>query len=313
MLFGETFLVTGATGRLGCALVPRLEELGATVLPLVCEGYPDKPKRVRWVAKSEPIIIRDEADLTRLPACNYVINLHWQVDRKLPFSKQVLYEFGNNIHQLAFLWDWLSEKGLERFVNVSSVKIFSRLNRNPISAETEPRPLTPYGIAKVTAEKFFDARFDGSFPVVHLRLCSVASCGEHPSQLMSQLCVSALENRRIRINTGHLVYVVHIDEAIDLMINAALNGRRGRYIVTPEGMKAEDMARTFEAVSGMKLDVEYLDLAPGVEDPVFVSDREALWDSWTRCTSIELMIQKIIRESSGREQYGPLTNIECRR
>ena len=109
MLFGETFLVTGATGRLGSALVVRLEELGATVLPIVCEGYPDKPKRVRWVAKSEPIIIRNEADLKRLPASSYVINLHWQVDRRLPFSDQLLYELGTNIHHLAFLWDSLSK------------------------------------------------------------------------------------------------------------------------------------------------------------------------------------------------------------
>ena len=66
MLSGKTFLVTGATGRLGCELVSRLEELGANVAPLILDGYPHKPKRVQWKAKIHPIPISDANDLDKL-------------------------------------------------------------------------------------------------------------------------------------------------------------------------------------------------------------------------------------------------------
>jgi nucleoside-diphosphate-sugar epimerase len=286
MLSGKTFLITGATGRLGCALVSRLENVGAKILPLVCDGYPVRPKRVKWEARTESILLHEAACLQRLPAFDYVVNLHWQVDRQLLFSEQVQYELETNIHRLAFLWSWLSQQQVKRFVNISSIKIFSSLNQNPISSDTEPYPLSPYGIAKVTAEKFFDARFNKLFPVVHLRLCSVASRGEHPSQLMSQLRGSAFENRRIQINQGHLVYLIYVEEAVDLIINAALKGQKRRYLLTPEGVRVEDVAREFEEVSGRKLNVDFIDLAPGVEDPMFTSNINELRDVWTRRFSV---------------------------
>ena len=77
MLSGKTFLITGATGRLGRDTVMRLETLGATVLPLVLHGYPHKPKRVEWLAKSEPIIVSRAEDLNDLDVPDYVINFHW--------------------------------------------------------------------------------------------------------------------------------------------------------------------------------------------------------------------------------------------
>ncbi len=109
MLSGKTFLITGATGRLGCDTVARLEELGATVLPLVLAGYPVKPKRIQWTAKSDPIIINDAHDLTKLQTPDYVINFHWLVERTLPYPKQLLYELDCNIHRIAFLWEWLTD------------------------------------------------------------------------------------------------------------------------------------------------------------------------------------------------------------
>ena len=45
MLSGSTFLITGATGRLGAELTRRIEELGGGVIPLILGSYPDQPKR----------------------------------------------------------------------------------------------------------------------------------------------------------------------------------------------------------------------------------------------------------------------------
>lgn len=295
MLSGKTFLITGSTGRLGCEIVHRLEELGATVLPLVLDGYPVEPKRVKWPARTYPLRVKDITDLSKLLEPDYVINFHWKVDRTLPYSKQLLYEIDYNIHRIAFLWEWLADKSIQRFINISSIKIFSHLNQNPISAETEPYPVSPYGIAKVASEHFFDAHFHGSaFSVTHLRLCSVASFGEHVSHLMSQLYTSAFENRRITINTGHITYIIYIDEVVDLIINAALTADRQRYVVTTPGVITDEIASKFEQVSGHKITADHIDLEPGISDPVFASDIQKLRTDWTRCMSLEAMMGKII-------------------
>lgn len=295
MLSGKTFLIIGATGRLGCDTVTRLEELGATVLPLVLAGYPFKPKRIRWTAKSDPIIVNDVHDLNKLQTPDYVINFHWLIDRTLPYTKQLLYELDYNIHRITFLWEWLTDKSVLRFINISSIKVFSHLNQNPISADTEPRPISPYGIAKVTAEKFFDAYFHESvFPVVHLRLCSVASFGENPLHLMSQLYTSAFENRRIRINTGCIAYIIYIDEVIDLIINAALTATQPQYIIATSGQSNYHIALKFEQIAGYKINADYVDPAPSIPDLIFITDIQKLRADWTRYTSLESMIKKII-------------------
>jgi len=301
MLSGKTFFITGAVGRIGCATVHRLEELGANVIPLVFGSSPLKPKRVNWTARSYPIKVHNRNDLNKLPKPDYIINFHWNIDRMLPYTDQLVYEIDNNIHRVAFMWDWLLDKAIQRFVNISSIKVFSHLNQNPISAETEPRPASPYGIAKVAAERFFDAYFQNySFLATHLRLCSVMSFGEHPSHLMSQLYTSAFKNKRITINTGHTTYIIYIDEVVDLIINAALIAEKKRYIITTSGITTDQVASTFEQISGHRINAEYKDLEPGKTNPIFVSDIEKLESEWIRYTSLESAIKKIIELN----QYG---------
>lgn len=295
MLSGKTFFITGSTGRLGCATVYRLEELGAAVVPLVFGNFPLKPKRVNWTARSYPIKVNNPVDLNKLPKPDYVINFHWQIDRTLPYTEQLIYEIDNNINRITFMWDWFLNKKIQRFINISSTKVFSHLNQKLVSADTEPRPISPYGIAKVAAEKFFDAYFrDSSFPVIQLRLCSVMSFGEHPSHLISQLYTSAFRNKRITINTGHMTNIIYIDEAIDLIINAALIAKKQRYIITTSGITTDQLSSKFEQISGHRINAEYIDLEPGRSEPMFISDIEKLQADWIRCTSLESAIKKII-------------------
>jgi len=299
MLEGTTFLVTGATGRIGVELARRIEDLGAACLPLVFGGYPDQPKRTAWSARTKPIRIAGPDDLQDVFHPDHVINCHWEVDRGLSFTEQLIFEIKSNLHSPAYLWDWLSQGELRSFVNVSSIKIFSPLNKNPISSATEPRPGTPYGIAKLAAEKFFDAHFhDSNIPVMHLRLCSVMAAGGHPSQLTSQLISSLFQNKRIRINRGRLTYFLYIDEVVDLIIKAALEARSGRYNLTSTGIPNERISELFGRIAGREVDAEYVDFDPTVTDPVFVSDIDRFQASWVRRTSLEQAIDKIIKTSA---------------
>jgi UDP-glucose 4-epimerase len=238
-----------------------------------------------------------EEDLRSLPVPDHVINLHWWVDRDRPFAEQVTNEIRWNVSGPEFLWRWLREGGVKSFVNSSSIRVFSGLNENPISSRTEPRPLSPYGIAKVAGEKFFTAFFhETATRVAHLRLCSVSSHGEHPSQLMSRLVAGTVGGERIRLNTGHTANVIYIDEVVDILISAAISDEAGRFVIATPERSIDEIARVFETVCGQPVNAEYVDLAPGIPDARFNSDIDTFRADWVRVTPLESAMGKILEQ-----------------
>jgi len=273
-----------------------LEELGAEVTPVILKGYPDIPKRVSWKSKFKPIKILSQNDLVQIKPPNNVINFHWQVNRSLSFTEQLFYEIETNIYEQAFFWDWLKHKEPEKFINISTIKIFSELNQNPISSSTDPKPLTPYGIAKVSAEKYFDALFHRTkTSTVHLRLGSVSSYGEVPTQLLSQLFNSIFHQKKIKINKGHISNILYLDEVVDLIINSALVNHKDTYMVVGKGYLNEYIGQRFEKITNGNLKAEFVDLQPDTVDPIFISDIDKLKSSWTRSFSLDSLIDMIIK------------------
>lgn len=229
---------------------------------------------------------------------DYVINFHWQVDRSKSFTEQLLYEVNSNISLHEFFWEWLKEKQPKKFINISTIKIFSELNQSPVSSSAIPIPLTPYGIAKITAENYFRAFFYKSLTkVVNLRLGSISAFGEVPTQLLTQLFNSAFNNKKITVNKGHFSNILYIDEAIDLIINSALIADIEDFLVIGEAHLNEHISRRFEEISQKKLNAEQIDLNPGVADPSYITDREKLRSDWTRFYSLDSMIESIIKSN----------------
>ncbi len=297
MLSGTTFLVTGATGQLGCNTVQRLEDLGAGVIPLVLEGYSARPKRESWTARTEPVMASLPEHLDSLPVPDHVINFHWRIGNSPSPTEELLHQIDCNLHRPAFLWDWLKTVRPQSFVNISTVKVFSSLNVSPVASCAEPRPNTPYGIAKLCAEKFFDSHFQGmECRVAHLRLCSVTSAGEHPAKMLSRLYAGAFGQERIRVNAGHSTYLLYVDDVVDRVINTALSARSGRYTLASEPIAIHDLVSLFEKISGRRVNAEYVDLAPGAGDLDFISDVGLLAADWARSTTLEEAVGIIISQ-----------------
>ena len=202
-----------------------------------------------------------------------------------------------NIHNNTFLWEWIKDKYIESFIHISSIKIYSYLNHNPVSNTTEAQPITPYGLMKYFSEKFFNALFeDSTFRVSFLRLGSIASFGENPSQLITRLCDSTFNDKHIKININHKTHLMYIDDMLDLIINASLVGSEKTYNLISEGWMNEEIVKTFEKISGKTLKADYIDFYPGQSDLVFTSDIDRLKADWVCKTPLELMIRKIINQ-----------------
>lgn len=248
------------------------------------------------MATQKPIRIYSQEDLNQLEVPDYVINFHWQVDRSKSFTEQLLYEINLNLYLQDFFWGWLKKKQPKKFINISTIKIFSELNESPVSSSSTPKPLTPYGISKVAAENYFKALFyKSATQVINLRLGPISSFGEVPTQLLTQLFNSAFNNKKITVNKGHFSNVLYIGEAVDLIINSALIDDKENFLVVGEGHLNEYICQKFEEISSRKLHAEYQNLNPGVIDPSYISDRERLRSDWTRSYSLESMIELVIK------------------
>lgn len=250
--------VTGATGRIGRDVATRLEHLGVTPVPLVLPGFPTTPKRVPWTAAAPPVPVNGPAELDALPTPVAVIHCHWLGDRSLGFAQQLALEVRENIEQLAFLWDRLRELGVAQVANLSTVRVFSHLNGASVDATTEPRPASPYGIAKLAGEHFLDAHFTGTATkVTHLRLATVVCHGGHPSQIASRLCAAAFHGEPVRILTGRPFQPVFIGDVVERLIAAALSGPAGRQTVAAPPLDTGDFARRFAQAAATPLPINY--------------------------------------------------------
>ena len=296
MLDGRVILVTGATGRLGTDVTARLEGLGAIVIPAVLDGYPDAPLRVPWAARTRPVRIGSADDLASIPSPDIVVNLHWRMPREGSVGSCVVGQLDANIVRPGFLWDWLCSRPGCRFVNVSTAKVYAP-SSTPVSPSTEPRPATPYGIAKLAAEHALDAIFAGTEVTVdHARLGSAYAYGEHPSKVVTRLAASGFDAEPIQLRVDHHVHLLYVDEAVDRLIAiAAGRGGGSRRLVVGERVRIGDLASAFESAAGRRL--ETVTELPGThgEEPEFIADaQEAL--PWVRVTSLHDGLVKFVSQ-----------------
>jgi hypothetical protein len=90
---------------------------------------------------------------------------------------------------------------------------------------------------------------------------------------------------------------LHINETVDLIISSALVADEGNYLLVAEGNLNEYISQRFEAIAKGKLNAEYIDLNPGTEDSIFISDINKLKSTWTRSYSLDSLIEEIIKSN----------------
>ena len=69
------------------------------------------------------------------------------------------------------------------------------------------------------------------------------------------------------------------------------------YLVVGKGYLNEYICQKFEEIAQGKLNAEYVDLAPGTVDPIFISDLDKLQSTWTRSYSLDSLIEMIIKSN----------------
>ena len=146
-------LITGASGFVGQALCPVLEDAGLTIIPVFRSAVPDPGKRIRKALAGK--IIDAATDWTGdLFDIDVVVHLaarvHVMGGRKSDDAarfREVNVEGTRNFAEQA------ARFGVKRFVYLSSIKVNGeRTESKPFVADQTPQPEDSYAISKMEAE-----------------------------------------------------------------------------------------------------------------------------------------------------------------
>jgi len=115
------------------------------------------------------------------------------------------------------------------FVLASSAGgVYAGSRHPPFDESTEPRPLSPYGEAKLAAEKLTEERLSGRVPVVIGRLSNLYGPGQDLTKrqgLVSELCLGAIRRRAVNVYVPMqtLRDYLYVDDAAAMIADLALH------------------------------------------------------------------------------------------
>lgn len=146
--------VLGGTGFIGTALVEQLCRSGRTVEVV---GRGPAPTRLPAGATYLRTDVRDPASLRGLFAsAAEVVDLVYCSIPKTSF-KDPFADIQNNVPAMVAVMEELARSPVERFIHVSSGgTVYGEASSLPISEEHPTRPISSYGVSKLTSERYAD-------------------------------------------------------------------------------------------------------------------------------------------------------------
>ena len=188
----KPWLVSGAAGFIGSALVEALLELGQTVVGIDnlssgdlsrLDAVRDRLDDAAWARfRFEEMDIRDaEACCAPCEGIRYVLHqaAMTSVEQSIQ-DPQAAHE--NNVEGFLNLARAAQRGGVERFVYASSASVYGRGSDSPLSESDRPAPISPYGATKWINEVY--AGLLGAEPgtdFVGLRYFNVVGPGQDPA------------------------------------------------------------------------------------------------------------------------------------
>jgi UDP-glucose 4-epimerase len=183
-------LVTGAAGFIGSHLAERLLGEGWVVTGVDCftDYYARSLKEENLAAfREHPGFTLVEADLLAgdlaplVAGQDVVFHLAGQAGVRASWGRDFGIYTQNNVLVTQRLLEAARDAGLQRFVYASSGSIYGDVTALPITEETLPRPVSPYGVTKLAGEHLCHL-YHTSFrvPAVRLRYFTVYGPRQRP-------------------------------------------------------------------------------------------------------------------------------------
>jgi UDP-glucuronate 4-epimerase len=202
-------LVTGCAGFVASHLTERLLAEGETVLGIDCfnDNY-GRAQKLRNLSQARdwdsfeflPIDL-SRGDLTDVVAeCDTVYHLAAEPGVRSSWGERFERYAQNNVIATQHLLEALRQKPETRLVYASSSSIYGQAESLPTREDVTPRPLSPYGVTKLSAEHLCHLYFENyGLKTVSLRYFTVFGPRQRPDMAFNIFCRAALAGEPITV------------------------------------------------------------------------------------------------------------------
>ena len=202
-------LVTGCAGFIGSHLTEALLADGEDVIGVDC--FNDNYGRREKLRNLERAMDWDRfefvpIDLARgdlfefVRDCDTVFHLAAEPGVRSSWGDRFEQYLHNNVQATQQLLEAAANSPETRFVYASSSSIYGEAESFPTPEDVTPRPVSPYGLTKLSAEQLCDLyHLCHGINVVSLRLFSVYGPRQRPDMAFNRFCRAALEDTPLEI------------------------------------------------------------------------------------------------------------------
>jgi nucleoside-diphosphate-sugar epimerase len=262
-------LVTGVAGFIGSHLAALLLDRGATVVGVDCftDYYPRPIKEANLAENAlregfRFVEVRiQEADLPALlDGVTHVFHLAAQAGVRKSWGTDFRTYTDNNIDATQMLLEACVGQPLTRFVHASSSSIYGDASSVPMREDALPRPISPYGVTKLSAEQLgYLYHVNHGVPAVAMRYFTVYGPRQRPDMAFHRFITAALKDRQIALygdgeQTRDFTFV---SDAVAATIAAGDRGVAGRAYNIGGGSRVSmnDVLKILERIAGHPLKV----------------------------------------------------------
>ena len=272
----RTAVVTGAAGFIGSHLVERLLDDGWRVLGIDCftDHYARSIKEQNLAASARhPRFTLAEADLATVDlrplvaGADVIFHEAGQAGVRASWGSHFEIYCRHNVLATQRLLEAVKGGDLSRFVFASSGSIYGDAEPLPITEDTPPRPLSPYGVTKLAGEHLctlYGASFD--VPAVRLRYFTVYGPRQRPDMAFHKFIRAMLHGEPFSLygdgeQTRDFTFV---GDVVDASLRAAEAPAGSVYnIAGGSRVSVNQVIRTLEELVGRPAQVERLDRQAG--------------------------------------------------
>ncbi|MBU4139157.1 MAG: GDP-mannose 4,6-dehydratase [Euryarchaeota archaeon] len=267
-------LVTGGLGQVGSYLGERLSENNEIT---ILDNFSNSLSNIKFPSNIKIIKgdIRDPKIVNELASkANTIIHTAAQISVKKSIEDPV-YDADNNIKGTLNLLEAARRSDIRRFIYISSAAVYGMPVSLPINEEHPTNPLSPYGLSKLTGERYamlYHSLY--GLPVVCLRLFNIFSPRQKSDSPYSGVITTFID--KVRNNQNPIIFgdvnqtrdFVYIEDVVDAIFNTMENKKAiGKIfnIGTGNSTKIKELAETIIEVCGKKLVPEF---APGMKGDI---------------------------------------------
>ena len=298
---GSVVLVTGAAGFIGGHLAARLAKAGHIVRAVDCltpyydvslkrEAF-DRLRDLGCIISSDDLRTCDitallqDVDVVFHQAGQPGVRASWDL-----FESYV----GHNIVATQRLLEAVAGSSVRRLVFASSSSIYGNAEAYPTSEDDLPRPISPYGVTKLAAERLCSVYAEGwGVSAVSLRYFTVFGPRQRPDLAIHRMIDAALSGRPFPLygDGSQIRDFTYVDDIVDANILAAAADIPSGTVLNVAGGTAAsvlDVARVVEALVGRPVPLDRQPSERGdVERTGGSTEHAARLLGWTPKVSLE--------------------------